>query len=274
MFGDPDDADVTDILARPLPEWRGSQRPGRATDTVPATTQSLGVTAMTRILAALLVLAFAMPAAAQETGGLPLAPGVGKGPIGLAKPMPFVQPGIHASDVQSSLLGNAGCTGQSQQLNTLGGATLAAAGLGGGGCGGAGLGGGQGGASSSGGGFGGAGFGGGGFGGGGSGDPQVTINKTINRTTNRTINGPVAFTNGNGNTVQIQSANGSGPIALQQVNTIGGAGGNNVNSALGGPAARTGGALRTPAARTVLPNVDPIRGAGVQIGGAAAPGAR
>jgi hypothetical protein len=219
---------------------------------------------MSRIFAALLVLAFAFPAAAQEAGGLPLAPGVGKGPTGLARLMPSVLPNIGASDVQSSLLGNAGSIGQSQAgaLST----GLNGAGVGGGG------------------------FGGGGFDGGGSGGQQVIINKTINRSSNRTINGPVAFTNGNNNTVQIQSANGSGPIALQQVNTVGGSGGNNVNSALGGPArgnatpanggfgrlapggGNTNSAAGGRAARTAMPHVDPIRGAGVQVGGTTASG--
>jgi hypothetical protein len=36
MFADPDDADVIAIPLPALPEWRGSQRPGHGTDTVPA----------------------------------------------------------------------------------------------------------------------------------------------------------------------------------------------------------------------------------------------
>ncbi len=63
----------------------------------------------------------------------------------------------------------------------------------------------------------------------------MTINKTIDNSFS-TFNAPVAITRGNNNSVQVQSANGSGPIALQQVNTNGGSGGSNVNSALGGPA--------------------------------------
>ena len=51
---------------------------------------------MPRMVAVLLVLAFAWPAAAQEAGGLALAPGVGQGPTGLARPLPFVLPSIGA----------------------------------------------------------------------------------------------------------------------------------------------------------------------------------
>jgi hypothetical protein len=56
------------------------------------------------IVPALAILAaFAAPAMAQESGGIALAPHIARGPTGLARPMPFVLPGITASDVQASL---------------------------------------------------------------------------------------------------------------------------------------------------------------------------
>jgi hypothetical protein len=169
----------------------------------------MGVMDMPRIVTVLLVLAFAWPAAAQQAGGIPLAPGVGLGPTGLAKLLPFVLPNIGASDIQSSLLGQTNAAAQTQaqaQANP-----FSASGVGS---------------------VGGTGFG---FGGpafsGRGGRKTVIVNRTFDPTFANTFNGPVAFTRGNGNTVQLQSANGSGPIALQQV--------------ANGPGARSGGAVNT-----------------------------
>lgn len=214
---------------------------------------------MPRILAALLVLAFAMPAAAQETGGLQLAPGIGKGPTGLARRLPVVQPAFTAGDVQSALVGSSDDTAQNQAMvaqvrgdgGFLGGFSmgtpLSASVQRGGGI---------------------------GFFDPGNGH-LIVVNKTIDNSFS-TFNAPVAITRGNGNSVQLQSANGSGPIALQQVaNGPGVHTGGAVNTALGaGPAVRTGGASNTalggPAVRTAVP-VAPIGGAGMQTGGFAAP---
>jgi hypothetical protein len=56
------------------------------------------------IIPALTVLAsFSMPALAQESGGIALAPQIARGPTGLARPLPFVLPGVTAADVQASL---------------------------------------------------------------------------------------------------------------------------------------------------------------------------
>jgi hypothetical protein len=56
------------------------------------------------IIPALAALAgFIMPAVAQESGGIALAPQIARGPTGLARPLPFVLPGVTAADVQASL---------------------------------------------------------------------------------------------------------------------------------------------------------------------------
>jgi hypothetical protein len=56
------------------------------------------------IVPALAVLAsLAMPAAAQESGGITLAPQNARGPTGLARMLPFVPFAVSAADVQASL---------------------------------------------------------------------------------------------------------------------------------------------------------------------------
>lgn len=55
------------------------------------------------LLAALAALAFAVPAGAQDSGGVRLAPGAIGGPVGLARPLPFVQTLITAHDVQGGM---------------------------------------------------------------------------------------------------------------------------------------------------------------------------
>lgn len=149
----------------------------------------------------LAVLAMAAPAAAQEAGGLALAPGTNGGPVGLARPLPFVRPpfltardlqgGITAADRQAQhqnmitkLRGDAGflagfsfgtpLAASRQQVQTLPDDA--------------------------------------GFGfrrRHGHGDGPIIINNE----------GPLALTVGNGNVVQQQSSSGSGPIAQQQVAT-------------------------------------------------------
>ena len=253
MRDDPDDAD--DPPPPPRPAWRVPQPAGRGIDGLPATRTPPGVTAMSRLVPALLVLALASPAAAQDVGGLPLAPGVGSGPTGLARLLPFVPPSISASDIQASLK----ATDHTARHQALVARTRGDAGY---------L---------------------GGFSMGvplsasvqkpvggpvwyGSGhrrhdvrladDPatgtpdsaglQQPLGQDPGRSgrrgrptviVNNTFDGPVAITRGNGNVVQQQSASGAGPIALQQVSSSQGAlAGGAVNTAAsGGNSARRSG---------------------------------
>jgi hypothetical protein len=170
------------------------------------------------LLAALLVGAIASPAAAQDVGGLHVAPGMVGGPSGLARPLPFVLPSIGASDVQASLK----ATDRSARHQALVARTRGDAGY---------LGGFSMGTPLS------AsvqkvprGDGSGYYGYGGHGGRRPVI-------VNNTFEGPVAITHGSGNVVQQQSASGPGPIALQQVtNGQGGvgSGGGAVNTVLPG----------------------------------------
>lgn len=57
-----------------------------------------------RLIPILALLASAVPAIAQETGGLRLAPGTNGGPVGLARPLPFTrQPFVTARDLQGGM---------------------------------------------------------------------------------------------------------------------------------------------------------------------------
>jgi hypothetical protein len=149
-----------------------------------------------------------VPALAQESGGLRLAPGVNGGPVGLARPLPFTRPPLlSAHDVQNGMT-PADHQAQNQAMITrLRGDPGFLSGFS---------------------------FGtplalsrqpppptfpdDGGYGyrrhHHGQGGGPVIINNQ----------GPLAVTVGNGNVVQQQSANGSGPIAQQQVATTPGAG--------------------------------------------------
>src|SRR5580704_3734270 len=50
------------------------------------------------------LLTFSMPAVAQDSGGVPLAPGAKGGPVGLARPLPFTRPPlVTAHDLQNGL---------------------------------------------------------------------------------------------------------------------------------------------------------------------------
>jgi hypothetical protein len=170
------------------------------------------------LLAVVAVAAFGAPAMAQESGGLRLAPNVGAGPVGLARPLPFTrQPFLTAHDLQNGMTAadhQAADQNAITQLRGdpgflagfLSGTPLAAsrqpqpAG----------------------------------YDGGtwyhqhhhGHGSGPTIINNS----------GPLAVTVGNGNVIQQQSANGSGPIALQQVATTpaaGSHGGGASNNVLG-----------------------------------------
>jgi hypothetical protein len=161
------------------------------------------------LVPALALIAFAAPAMAQESGGLRLAPGINGGPVGLARPLPFTQPPfLTAHDMQNGMTA-ADHQAQNQAMITrLRGDPGFLAGFS--------------------------------MGtplapsrqvqaqaqampddGGywhrhhhGQGGAPIIINN----------DGPLALTVGNGNVVQQQSANGSGPIAQQQVATVPGAG--------------------------------------------------
>jgi hypothetical protein len=56
------------------------------------------------LLPILAVMALSVPAMAQDSGGVPLAPGIKGGPVGLARPLPFVrQPFATALSVQNGM---------------------------------------------------------------------------------------------------------------------------------------------------------------------------
>jgi hypothetical protein len=56
------------------------------------------------LLPILAVMALSVPAMAQDSGGVPLAPGVNSGPKGLARLLPFVpQPFVTAHDLQNGM---------------------------------------------------------------------------------------------------------------------------------------------------------------------------
>ncbi|HYZ23508.1 MAG TPA: hypothetical protein VE690_15270 [Rhodopila sp.] len=158
------------------------------------------------LLSGLAVLLLGAPAIAQDAGGVSLAPGIGKGPVGLARPLLSAPPPfLTARDLQSGMT-PADHQAQNQNMITrLRGDAGYLAGFS---------------------------FGtplapsrqvpvageDGGFGFSGHGRhrrPPVIINNE----------GPLQVINGTGNVVQQQYASGPGPIAQQQVSTTGAAGG-------------------------------------------------
>jgi hypothetical protein len=165
--------------------------------------------------------ALMVPAMAQDSGGLRLAPGINGGPVGLARPLPFTRTFVTAHDVQngmtaadhqaqnqtmiSRLRGDAGFLAGFSMGTPLAASRQVPVSTEDGGY--------Q------------------DFGGGGGhhhrhGPRPIIINNE----------GPLAVTVGNGNVVQQQSANGSGPIAQQQVATtpsVGSAGGGALNAVSG-----------------------------------------
>jgi hypothetical protein len=167
------------------------------------------------ILPILALLTSAIPAAAQESGGVRLAPGIKGGPVGLARPLPFTRPplltahdlqnGMTSADHQaqdqdmiSRLRGDPGflsgfsfgtpLAASRQQVPDDGGYRYRRRH--------------------------------------GHGQGPIVINNQ----------GPLAVTVGNGNVVQQQSATGSGPIAQQQVSTtpIGGSSGGGASNVVMG----------------------------------------
>ena len=58
---------------------------------------------MATTLLASTLLALAVPAAAQEVGGLRIAPGAKGGPVGIARPLPEVNTWITAADLQRGM---------------------------------------------------------------------------------------------------------------------------------------------------------------------------
>jgi hypothetical protein len=156
-------------------------------------------------LGALALMAASIPAMAQDAGGVRLAPGVNRGPVGLARPLPFTQTFVTAHDVQN---GMTAADHQAQNQNMIArlrgdagflagfsmGTPLAASR--------------QVPVSTEDGGYQDYGAQGGGHRHRHGGRPIIINNE-----------GPLAVTVGNGNVVQQQSAIGSGPIAQQQVAT-------------------------------------------------------
>jgi hypothetical protein len=137
--------------------------------------------------------AFALPAAAQEMGGVPLSREAlaAGGPSGLAQPLPFVLPSITAADVQRSI------KAVPPALPPLGatsaGGVDPATGL--------------------------VAF-----------DGGASSNRRRQHITINNFDGPVAFIDGSGNVVQQQQASSAnGPVALQQVGGAPGGSGGAVN---------------------------------------------
>ena len=169
---------------------------------------------MATMLLASTLLALAVPAAAQEVGGLRIAPGAKGGPVGIARPLPEVNTWITAADLQrgmsptdrqalnqgmiSRLRGDAGLLGGfafGQPLAPSRQVPVADDG-----------------------GFGfDGGFVDGGFDPGGGSASGGHRRRHRNRPIIINNEGPLAVTNGNGNVVQQQTAVGTGPIAQQQV---------------------------------------------------------
>ncbi len=167
-------------------------------------------------LPALALLAAGTTALAQESGGLRLAPGINGGPVGLARPLPFTQPPLlTARDLQNGMTPADHQAQNQTMISRLRGDAGFLAGFS--------------------------------FGtplaqsrqaavlpddGGysyrrhhhGRGQGPIIINNE----------GPLAVTVGNGNVVQQQTANGSGPTAQQQVATQGGGSGSGGGSVAGG----------------------------------------
>jgi hypothetical protein len=159
------------------------------------------------------LLTFSMPAVAQDSGGVPLAPGAKGGPVGLARPLPFTRPPlVTAHDLQNGLTpADHQATDQNTITNLRGDPGFLS-----------------------------------GFA---SGTPLAASRQTLPNDPGyrqhhphaaRPIiinnQGPLAVTVGNGNVVQQQSATGSGPIAQQQVATTpaaGSAGGGATNLVTG-----------------------------------------
>jgi hypothetical protein len=154
---------------------------------------------MRSMLLASALLALALPAAAQESGGLRIAPEAKGGPVGLARPLPSAQALITAADLQGAMSPTDRQAQHQSMITRLRGDPGLLAGFS--------------------------------FGqplaasrqpqpsfddGGGFGSPS---GHRHHRSQPIVINnqGPLAVTVGNGNLVQQQSANGSGPIAQQQV---------------------------------------------------------
>ena len=156
-------------------------------------------------LLALFSVALNLPASAQESGGLHLAPGINGGPVGLARPLPFTRmPLVTAHDVQGGMTGLDHQAQNQDMVTRLRGDPGYLAGFS-------------------------------------MGTPLAASRQTPvasgdgayyhrhhhgQQDSPIIINneGPLALTMGNGNVVQQQSSTGSGPAAQQQVVTIGGSG--------------------------------------------------
>ncbi len=166
---------------------------------------------ITRVFLSVLALTtLAVPAMAQDAGGVRLAPGVNGGPVGLARPLPYAPPPLlTARDLQN---GMTAADHQAQNQNAITRLRGDAGFL--------------------------AGFS---FGtplaasrqpqqqlaydaGGGGGGGYRRHHRRGSGPTIINNNGPLAVTVGNGNVIQQQSASGTGPIAQQQVATTPGAG--------------------------------------------------
>lgn len=166
-----------------------------------------------KMTAVLALITWAAPALAQESGGLRLAPGINGGPVGLARQLPFVAPPfISAHDMQNGMTAATHQAQNQAMISRLRGDPGFLSGFS-------------------------------------LGTPLAASRQTPVAATNDggywqrhghhqgggsgpvIINneGPLAVTVGNGNVVQQQSANGSGPIAQQQVATA--------------PTSRSGGAV-------------------------------
>jgi hypothetical protein len=169
------------------------------------------------LLPVIALLAFGGPAMAQDSGGVRLAPGINGGPVGLARPLPFTYPPmLSAHDAQNGMTPADHQTQNQNMISRLRGDPGFLSGFS--------------------------------FGTPLAASRQIPVSQNVpddggyeyrrhHHGQGRgpiIINneGPLAVTVGNGNVVQQQSANGSGPIAQQQVATtpsVGARGGGAVN---------------------------------------------
>jgi hypothetical protein len=153
------------------------------------------------LTALLLLVAMVVPALAQDSGGVRLAPGLNGGPVGLARPLPFTRPPlVTAHDLQAGMTAADHQTQNQAMITRIRGDSGYLAGMA-------------------------------------FGSPLAAsrqpaqganawgANAEHGRGHRQPIiinnNGPLAVTVGNDNLVQQQSATGPGPIAQQQVATVG-----------------------------------------------------
>jgi hypothetical protein len=153
------------------------------------------------LVSVLALTALSVPAMAQDSGGVRLAPGLNGGPVGLARPLPYTRPPfVTAHDLQNGMTAADHQAADQNAITQLRGDPGFLSGFA-------------------------------------FGTPLAASRQPLpasydgggyhhrrrgngSRTTIINNDGPLAVTVGNGNVIQQQSATGSGPIAQQQVATL------------------------------------------------------